>query len=224
MKATTAVALAIAACATPFVATTTLAQPSASAAQKGDPRQFDIAGVMIGMSPVEARAALKARGYAVGADNTDKSDYHALLTKKLREREPSLPYASEGIHIRHFSGEGPAGEQVIVSFSETPSGNRVSEVSLSLNSNRIDASRMRGDVMAKYGKPTIARDSLGSTWWCRSSETRCDRVGYTDTVLEFSDVAGVTLRLVDDNRMRRETDTAIAAEVERRYPRRAANF
>lgn len=210
-----------------MVSTVSLGLPQTAVAQSArahDPREFDVAGVRIGMSPAEARNALVARGYTVGADNTDTMGYHYWLESALRERNSAHPYPQSVRRVRGFTGSGPAGETIVVSFHDTPSGAQVREVSLGIDPRRTDTSGVRRDVMAKYGQPTVARDSLASAWWCRSTEIRCDRVGYTDTVLEFSETGGVTIRLTDENRMRRETDAAIAAEVDRRYPRRAASF
>ena len=112
----------------------------------------------------------------------------------------------------------------MVEFAATPPGSVVSSVGFSIDREIAQTDRVRADVLAKYGRPTVARDSLGSAWWCRDSESDCDRVSHTDTVLEFSDKHGITIRLTDVNRMRRETNAAIVAEVDQRYPKRAASF
>lgn len=224
MRTSLAIALTIASCASPFAAAPVFAQTATPAPANGDPRHFDVAGVRIGMSPAEARAALVGRGYTVGADNTDTMGYSYWLGTALRERNPDHPYPNSQQRVRGFSATGPSGERMVLEFHDTPTGAQVRQVNLSLGGGRTETSGVRQSVMEKYGRPTVARDSLGSAWWCRRSETRCDRVGYTDTVLEFSDVGGITIRLSDENRMRRETDATIAAEVDRRYPRRAASF
>lgn len=150
--------------------------------------------------------------------------YSYRLETALRERNPEHPYPSSRQRVRGFTATGPSGERMVVEFHDTPAGAQVRDANLSIGGGRSETVGVRQSVMEKYGRPTVARDSLGSAWWCRRSETRCDRVGYTDTVLEFSDVGGVMIRLSDENRIRRETDATIAAEVDRRYPRRAASF
>ena len=224
MRTSLAIALTMLSCAAPVTAAPALAQSVGPASTNDDPRYFDVAGVRIGMSPAEARATLVARGYTVSADNTDTMGYYYRLETALRERNPEHPYPNSRQRVRGFTATGPSGERMVLEFHDTPDGAQVRQVNLSLGGGRTETSGVRQTVMEKYGRPTVARDTLGSAWWCRRSETRCDRVGYTGTVLEFSDVGGVTIRLSDENRMRRETDATIAAEVDRRYPRRAASF
>lgn len=224
MRIPLAIVLALASCAAPVVAAPVTAQSASSVSASDDPRNFDIAGVRIGMSPTEARTALVERGYTVGADNTDTMGYTYRLETALRERNPKHPNPSSISRVRAFTASGTSGEQMVVEFHDTSFGAQVRQASLTIGKGRTETQGVRAQVMAKYGQPTVARDSLGSAFWCRRSETRCERVGHTDTVLEFSDAYGVSLRLADENRMRRETDAVIAAEVDRRYPRRAADF
>ena len=224
MRNSLVIVLAMAACVAPFSNAPALAQYANPSSSNGDPRNFDVAGVRIGMNPSEARKALTERGYKVSADITDTMDYNSQLENALRERNPEHPYPRSKQRVRGFTATGPSGEQAILSFHETSSGAQMREINLSLNAARTDTSGVRQSILEKYGRPTVARDSLGSAWWCRSLETRCDRVGYTDTVLEFSDVHGVTIRLTDENRFRRETDATIAAEVDRRFPKKTASF
>jgi hypothetical protein len=112
----------------------------------------------------------------------------------------------------------------MVSFIDMPEGALASEVSYSLDAEKTQTISMRDGVMRKYGKPTVARDSLGSAFWCRRSEPKCVRVDHSDTILEFSDVSGITLKLIDEPRLRAERDTIIAAEVDRMYPLQRPSF
>ena len=100
MRTFLAIALAMASCATPLAAAPVFAQTASPASADGDPRHFDIAGVRIGMSHAEARAALVARGYTVSADNTDTMGYSYRLETALRERNPEHPYPNSQQRVR----------------------------------------------------------------------------------------------------------------------------
>lgn len=189
-----------------------------------DVRQFQILGVAIGMDPASVRAELSRRGFQIGADNTDTMGFDYALQSAMHDRNPAHQMRQSRTRIRSMNGRTSTNLSVMVEFIDMPDGASAGRISLSVTDRSADKSHMRADVMRRYGNPTVARDSLGSAWWCRRTETACSRVGHTDTTLEYSEVDQQILILDDVNRLNRERTAYILREVERVYPNKRPVF
>lgn len=203
----------IAATSSSFAAAQTVSNAESS---PRDIEQFDVAGVRLGMTPEDARAALRAAGFKIIYEGQDTMTYRASLDSALRKRNPMHQSATHEKRIRYLTVRGLADEKVSVDFMDTELGNRVSEVSLNIDPASVNSAEITRRVMQQYGRPTVASDSLGSAFWCSRNERRCDRGGYSRPMLEYSpDFTGHRLRLTNEQGMRATVSASIEAAVAR---------
>lgn len=133
---------------------------------------MDIAGVRLGMSPAEVRAALARAGYRI--DRTDMApDFDQEVASEVRFRTKGLGgYDGRPRAIGAFVATGAHGEWLKVDFSQWPAGGSVSEVAFTVPVERQPVASFRAQVAAKYGGATLHANGLDPTW-CTPGDRDC---------------------------------------------------
>lgn len=193
---------------------------------------FDVAGVTLGMSPAQARAALAKAGFDQdpphgSAEFREDSWEQQLRNEVLHRRTGGYNVGKRLEDVKQLSRLGPRRQIVHVYFQQRPEGARVSLVKYKIPAGQIGEADFYANVSGRYGQPT-ARGGIGSVErrWCSRGETRCTH--YLDPLQPYLSVqtdivppnAGYEITLSgadpDDERQRR---AAFQAEVERRAPK-----
>jgi hypothetical protein len=170
MKKTLAAA-AIVIAAAPAAGTPAAATPPAVNGVETPAFPLDVAGVRLGMSASEARAALTKAGYAMPATNGvsyGPSFAARVRAEAARRRTGSTtsPAMSDRV-MTQLQGVGPNRETITVGLTAVPAGgSTVTSVYL-----RVPQDVMKGDTflrqaIAKYGKPDGSRDQGMTLAWC----------------------------------------------------------
>lgn len=129
----------------------------------------DVAGVKLGMSPEQVRAALKAGGFTPRATDPDQSSWSAMVADKLAERGVAV---TDRTKVPMFTmASGPQGEHVEVWYAATRQGAQVSSVKYLLPTNRMERAAFLTGVKNKYGQPTT-EDRVNSLY-CSAGEQSC---------------------------------------------------
>lgn len=138
------------------LAAVALATAAPSAEAKGrvvDTTILDVAGVRLGMSPAEARAALEAGGFNVSDDRTGPS-WTAQIAEEAGKYINTPRDTTRGTW--YTDAQGPDAQTVEVSYEVGPRGSRVKNIRYTRPGNRGDIIPM---AIAKYGEPTLHRVS-----------------------------------------------------------------
>lgn len=167
-----------------------------AATQYANVRAMDVAGVRLGMSPAEARAALIAKGMTPKAKDEMNLSWDSLVEIKAASRN-GTPIPKSSFVPGHTVATGPAGEYIYVSYGQTPTGSEVSAVTYSIPSDRIDQNVYVQGVMRKYGAASFA----GKAHWryCTSGDDKCPTIGGAPTLAYLFVYAGY-----NGNRLRLE--------------------
>lgn len=192
---------------------------------------LDVAGVRLGMSAEEARAALTRAGYSVPASNgvTYGPSFAASVRAEAARRRTG-GYAQPAMTDRVTTGleaYGPNREAISIGLTALPAGgSSVTGVHL-----RIPPEVMKGDAFlrqatAKYGRPDGGRDMGMTLAWCTAPlKSVCGSISpfqrrpdalpnlTASTVLNDN-----TIRLRDGTDQGRAREQAYAAAVERAAP------
>lgn len=136
------------------------------------PAAMDIAGVRLGMSPAEVRAALAKAGYRI--DRTDMApDFDQEVASEVRFRTKGLGgYDGRPRAIGTFVATGAHGEWLKIDFAQWSTGALVSEVTFTVPVERQPAASFRAQVAAKYGRATLHVYGLDPTW-CTPGDRDC---------------------------------------------------
>lgn len=123
--------------------------PGTSWAQSG----FDIAGIKLGMSPVEAKKALKESGYAPDDDTLFRAETRGPTFQErvaLEKKEISLKDATGAIkELRYVKGT----ESINVGFGSYPDGEEVIKVLYRNDDGAMTVERLQELAVKKYGEP-----------------------------------------------------------------------
>lgn len=114
---------------------------------------FSVAGVTLGMSPAEARAALTKAGFTPRAEDPTQDAWSALVSRKAAER---IGGRVDQAKVPMFTmAEGSQGERVEVWYSATEEGAKASGIQYSIPSNRMERDAFLSSATRKYGRPTF---------------------------------------------------------------------
>lgn len=131
--------------------------------------EFDVAGVKLGMSPEEARAALEAKGFKpLGADKTQGS-WAARLSDEVAKRR-NVDTVNTTVSMLTVA-RGDQGERIEVWYSATPEGAVASSVQFLIPTNRMEKGFFARSVEGKYGTVTYGEAKSGI--FCSKGEEKC---------------------------------------------------
>lgn len=180
---------------------------------------FDVAGVKLGMTPEETRAALKAGGFTPQATDPTQDSWTSVVSRRIAER---IPGKVDEAKVPMFTRAGGAqGEQVEVWYTATPEGARATSIEYTMPTNRMERAAFVAGVSAKYGRPTTEDPVHGL--YCTRGESSC--VTYGNRVLPHllteSSYSVHSIKLMEGMRYGDELKARSAAAVEAAAPRNA---
>lgn len=136
------------------------AQPASSA----KPLAMDVAGVRLGMPLAAVQAALAG---TYRCSTYQSASFRQLVEREIRKRK-GIPdgFGPDGTAVGDLTCQGPAGEHLRLFMAQTPAGEIVDRIDLTVSTNRVDPATLLAQVEAKYRRPTEGVPSNGS--WCTS--------------------------------------------------------
>lgn len=136
-----------------------------------DPRNFDIAGVRIGMTVREAQSALRGAGYVDDGPRTDQPSYAGEVMSAWQIQYGVGPGTNDRTTRELVWKKGE--EQITVALIALPEGPRVSSVSYGMQEGRpISRDEFARRVLAKYGEPV--NDNPEELRWCTVKAPECE--------------------------------------------------
>ncbi|MDJ0278895.1 hypothetical protein QLH51_19050 [Sphingomonas sp. 2R-10] len=235
-KTLAATAIVIAAAPVPAAARTlpdTTAQQSAGGAVATTPAlPLDVAGVRLGMSAGEARAALVRAGYVMPA--TNGVSYGPSFTARIRAEAArrrtgaaSSPAMADRV-MTQLQGVGPNREAITVGLTAAPTGGSiVTSIYLQMPQEVMKGDAFLRQVKAKYGQPDGRRDQGMTLAWCSAPlksvcgsitpfQRRPEALPNLTASVIYNDN---TIRLQDGTDQDKERERAYAAAVDRAAPK-----
>ncbi|MFH8651972.1 hypothetical protein ACH37Y_04555 [Sphingomonas paucimobilis] len=130
------------------------------------PLAMDVAGVRLGMLLAAAQTAL-AGTYRCSTYRV--ASFRQLVEREVRKRK-GIPdgFGPDGTAVGDLTCQGPAGEHLRLFMAQTPAGEIIDRIDLTVSTKRIDLATLVAQVEGKYGRPTEGTPANGS--WC---STRC---------------------------------------------------
>lgn len=183
--------------------------------------QFEIAGVKLGMTYEEAGTAIVEAGYPKSWEDTfvDSFEQKVLDAAARREGAQSSRERDQvlGGTIRSSLASG---EVLSVRFTPTPSGTRVSEVTVTISQQRMDSDVFEKLVAEKYGTPSYRHSGQLEQGWCTSNEQKCDGISSPhDRKLTSRTFVQNTLTLAEGSTFFSDLAAAHQNELDRRAPK-----
>lgn len=184
-------------------------------------RQMDVAGVRLGMTPDEARAALRAKGYAPTPstlysdrrqDVKNGYDYATRVDQVRRERLSSYggDFKPKEVVTSEMWNKGD--ERINVDYSVMREGRRVAAVSYRIPEGRMSWPSIRSSIVDKYGRPTRLSENLNEIHYC-GDDACAFLLNGRHASLDLTN--RWTLTLTDDGATGRIASRDIAADAER---------
>ncbi len=229
-KTLTAAAIVIAAA--PAGGTPAAATPQAVSAAATTAFPPDVAGVRLGMSASEARAALIKAGYAMPATNgvSYGPSFAARVRAEAARRRTGAttsPAMSDRV-MTQLQGVGPNREAITVGLTAVPAGgSTVTSVYLTMPQDVMKGDTFLRQVIAKYGRPDGSRDQGMTLAWCSAPlksvcgtitpfQRRPEALPNLMASVIYNDN---TIRLQDGTDQDKERERAYAAAVDRAAPK-----
>lgn len=190
---------------------------------------LDVAGVRLGMSPDDARAALTRAGYRIG-ENIEYGPSFASRVRAEAERRRTGSYASASMVDRALTGIEATGthrESIVVGLAAVAAGSSVvTGVRLVVPSEVMKGSALLQQAVAKYGQPDGARDGRLTLAWCSAPmKPVCGSIlpfqaqyGSLPN-LEASTIVQNSIRLSEGTERGREREREFAAAVDLAAPK-----
>ena len=183
-------------------------------------RAMDVAGVRLGMSPDQARAALRASGYAPTPDwslYTDgrptvsrNYDYATFVEQARRGRlAAGGPMKSTNTIVSEDWNKGD--ERVHVAYVPLREGVQVADVLYVIPEGRIDWVGIRSNVTAKYGRPTRLSEDLRTVRYCGDGACAAVSANFAELSLRGS----WSVQLEDGGALERMSREQAAADADR---------
>jgi len=179
-----------------------------------DVGSFDVAGIRLGMTPVEVRAIMQEKGFTVAETAEAERFTFAGLAKteanRLMRTAPDLPAVS-GPSV--MSGVDSGRNRLAVEFLQTREGPIVSHIKLTFDRNTNDVDRLEADLAGRYGQPSRKMlGSYGSHWCSVGGVAKCDMLpDPAAPKLSYSEAILTTLTLTNHQAMKAARDAEIAA-------------
>lgn len=193
---------------------------------------LDVAGVRLGMSASEARAALTKAGYAMPATNgvSYGPSFAARVRAEAARRRTGAttsPAMTDRVTTQ-LQGVGPNRETITVGLAAVPAGGSiVTNVFLTMPQDVMKGDAFLRQVVAKYGKPDGSRDQGMTLAWCSAPlksvcgtitpfQRRPEALPTLKASVVYNDN---TIRLEDGTEQDRERERAYAAAVDGAAPK-----
>lgn len=164
---------------TVIVAAGLLSSPANAKPRLIDAATIDVASVKLGMTPEEARQALLAHGYSVGADSMAES-WNARVASEAGKYTNTPKDNTRGVYATQ--AEGPEYQRVEVIYEITASGSRASKITYSRPGSQGDIKALARE---KYGEPT--RTNVNTFHYC-SEMKGCPQYLYSEAPLPSLEV------------------------------------
>lgn len=178
---------------------------------------FDIAGVRLGMTPTQARAAMTASGFRPPAVDPETESWEGLIAEAVAKRRNQT--AKRSVMPMSTMAQGPAKQRLEVWYAASPAGPLVASIKYSVASDQVTGALFRERLTAKYGPPT--QTGWGKTLlWCSFGERRCLPYGNRDQPY-LSGEPGFDLHTLTVNEgelVGSQRSAALRAEIDRRAP------
>ncbi|KTW12359.1 hypothetical protein NS258_10465 [Sphingomonas sanguinis] len=162
----------------------------AAPAYATDPATMDVAGIRLGDTPQQVKAALQQAGYKVNETRKTESFAQRVAVEVANRKglaAPNPTYAGIGTII----AIGPHQERADIQFAQIAGGDSVSRIEVTIPGTAMGEAAMKAQLTAKYGKPDAVKDQ-GLTWhWCAPQAAKICGMTYTGGEL---DTAWPTLR------------------------------
>jgi hypothetical protein len=193
---------------------------------------LDVAGVRLGMSASEARAALVKAGYAMPATNgvSYGPSFAARVRAEAAQRRTGAatsPAMTDRV-MTQLQGVGPNREAITVGLTAVPAGgSTVTSVFLTMPQDVMKGDAFLRQVVAKYGRPDGTRDQGLTLAWCSAPlKSVCGtitpfqrRPGALPNLTASVTYNDNTIRLQDGTEQDREREQTFAAAVDRAAPK-----
>jgi len=180
---------------------------------------YDVAAVKLGMSPTEARVALKAKGFVLRPSDPQQDSWKALVSQEVAKRRGTDPIRDEV--TRFTMATGPQGEHVEVWYSPTPTGAVASSVKFTISSDKMTSESFIDAAVRKYGHPTVAMTK--QLLYCARNELHCKTYEVKQlSYLEVrADPSTLTLSLSVGSQESAQRKGAMAKEIDTIAPKNA---
>jgi hypothetical protein len=130
---------------------------------------LDVGGVTLGMTPDQARAALRDAGIVPNAEDPMQDAWSAVVSQRAAER---MGGTVDHLKVPMFTrAKGAQGETVEVWYAATREGPRASSVKYQMPTARMGKAAFLTGVAKKYGRPTFQEAAKGI--WCSKPEKVC---------------------------------------------------
>jgi hypothetical protein len=138
---------------------------------RSDPRNFDIAGVRLGMSARDAEAAMRAAGYMAAFGAEDQPSYAGEVMQRWRSDFGFTDAWNDRVPHGLLWRKGE--EEIRVELLALPEGARVRSVQYQAKEGApISQDQFMSRVLAKYGEP--ANDNASDLRWCIVKAPECE--------------------------------------------------
>ena len=208
------------------------ATPQAVSVAETTAFSLDVAGVRLGMSASEARAALVKAGYAMPATNgvSYGPSFAARVRAEAARRRTggaTSPAMTDRV-MTQLQGVGPNRETITVGLTAVPTGgSTVTSVYLTMPQEVMKGDVFLRQVIAKYGKPDGSRDQGMTLAWCSAPlKSVCGtitpfqrRPGALPNLTASIVYNDNTIRLQEGTEQDRERERAYAAAVDGAAPK-----
>lgn len=159
-------------------------------AHAADPATVDVAGIRLGDTPQQVKAALQQAGYRV-TETRKTASFSQRVAVEVANRKgaaaPNPTYAG----ISNIIAMGPHQERADIQFAQIAGGDSVSRVEVTIPGTAMGDTAMKAQLTARYGKPDAVTDQ-GLIWhWCAPQAVKICGMTYTGGQL---DTAWPTLR------------------------------
>lgn len=131
--------------------------------------EFDVAGVKLGMSPEEARAALEAKGFKARDNDPAQPSWAALLSREIAKRRQVE--ANDSTVPMFTRANGEQGESIEVWYAATPQGAIVASVKFLIPTDRMERDLFERSVAEKYGAASY--EDKTERIFCSRGESEC---------------------------------------------------
>lgn len=155
----------------------------AAPAYAADPATMDVAGIRLGDTPQQVKAALQQAGYRVTETRKTASFAQRVAVEVANHKGTAAPnqtYAG----FAEIIAMGPHQERADIQFAQNAGGDSVSRVEVTIPGTAMGEAAMKAQLSARYGKPDAVKDQ-GLTWyWCAPQVVKICGMTYTGGELD----------------------------------------
>ncbi|SDE64615.1 hypothetical protein SAMN05216557_10120 [Sphingomonas carotinifaciens] len=195
----------------------------AAPAYAADPATMDVAGIHLGDTPQQVKAALQQAGYKVTETRKTGSFAQRVAVEAANRKGAAAPnptYAG----IAEIIAMGPHQERADIQFAQIAGGDSVSRVEVTIPGTAMGDAAMKAQLTARYGKPDAVTDQ-GLTWhWCAPQSVKICGMTYTGgelntawPTLRGSTAMGINSIILEagtdaDRRLKQAFEAAVTAQ------------